>query len=58
MNRFKVVSFPHEYPSSVHERRIVAAAEGEYIDGDTLSLAEAIRQCEDADAVLVRLHKK
>ena len=57
MSRFKVVSFPHEYPSSVHERRIIAAAEGEYIDGDTLSLAEAIRQCEDADAVLVRWHK-
>ena len=57
MNRFKVVSFPHDYPSSVHEHRIITVAGGEYIDGDTLSLAEAIRQCEDADAVLVRWHK-
>ena len=56
MNSFKVVSFPHEYPSSAHERRVVRAAGGEYVDGDTLSLEDALRQCEDADAVLVRWH--
>ena len=41
----------------MNEHRVVTAAGGEYVDGDGLSLDEAIRQCEDADAVLVRWHK-
>ena len=57
MNKFKVASLPHAYPSSVNERRVVTAAGGEYVDGDGLPLEEALRQCEDADAVLVRWHK-
>ncbi len=54
MRPFKVVSVQHEFPSTLHERRIVAAAGGEYNDGDGLSLQEALRHCEDADAIIVR----
>lgn len=54
MARFKVVSLPHQYPSTVPERRAVTAAGGEYVDTDGLPLEEALRQCEDADAILVR----
>lgn len=54
MASFKVVSLPHQYPSTVHERRVVTATGGEYVDTDGLPLEEALRQCEDADAILVR----
>jgi len=54
MARFKVVSIQHEYPSTEHERRIVTGAGGEYVDADGLPLEEALRHCEDADAILVR----
>ena len=50
MGTFKVVSIQHEYPSTSQERRIVTAAGGEFLDGDSLPLDEALRQCEDADA--------
>jgi D-3-phosphoglycerate dehydrogenase len=54
MARFKVVSIQHDYPSTEHERRIVTAAGGEYLDTDRLPLEEALRQCEDADGIIVR----
>lgn len=57
MNQFKVISLPHAYPSTMNERRVVTAAGGVYVDSDGMSSEEGFRQCEDADAVLVRWHK-
>ena len=54
MPNFKVISIQHQYPSTAHERRIVTAAGGEYVDTDALSLDEALRHCDDADAIIVR----
>jgi D-3-phosphoglycerate dehydrogenase len=54
MARFKIISIQHEYPSTEHERRVVTAAGGEYVDADGLPEEEALRQCEDADGIIVR----
>ena len=54
MAPFKVAAIQHNYPSTAHERRVVTAAGGEFVDGDTLPLEEALRHCEDADAIIVR----
>jgi D-3-phosphoglycerate dehydrogenase / 2-oxoglutarate reductase len=54
MTKFKVVSIQHEYASTDHERRIVTAAGGEYVDTDALPLEAALRHGEAADAILVR----
>ena len=51
---FKVVLLKHGYPSTEHERRIVTAAGGELIDTDPLSVEDALRVCEEADAIIVR----
>jgi hypothetical protein len=47
--RFKVAAIRYDYPSTACERRVVAAAGGEFVDTDGLPLEEALRQCEDAD---------
>jgi D-3-phosphoglycerate dehydrogenase len=49
----KVVAV-HDYPSTAHERRIVTAAGGVFVDANGLPLEKALRECEDADAILVR----
>lgn len=54
MSRFKIISLQHDYPSTDHERRVVTAAGGEYLDTDGLPLEEAVRHGEEAEAVLVR----
>ena len=54
MAKFKVASIQHEYPSTEHERRLVTAAGGEYVDTDALPREAALRHGEDADAILVR----
>jgi len=54
MAKFKVVSVQHQYASTATEQRIVTEAGGEYLDTDPLPLGEALRECEDADAILVR----
>jgi D-3-phosphoglycerate dehydrogenase / 2-oxoglutarate reductase len=54
MSSFKVVFLKHGYPGVHHERQIVTAAGGEFIDTDPLSEPEAMRACEDADGLLVR----
>ncbi|MFO1497922.1 MAG: C-terminal binding protein [Verrucomicrobiota bacterium] len=54
MAKFKVVLLKHGYPSIQNEREVVTAAGGDFIDADGLTDAEGIRQCEDAEAVLVR----
>jgi D-3-phosphoglycerate dehydrogenase len=51
---FRVVLLKHGYPSTRHERRIVAAAGGDLLDTDPLTEAEALAACEDADAIIVR----
>jgi len=52
--RFKVVSVQHDYPPAGRENQIVTAAGGLYLDADRLPIEEALRQCEDAEAILVR----
>ncbi len=57
MAKFKVVLLKHGYPSVAAERDIVCAAGGEFVDADPLTDEEALRQCHDADGLLVRWHK-
>ncbi len=57
MAKFKVVLLQHGYPSVEREREIVTSSGGEFIDGDSLSEAEAFRACETADGILVRWQK-
>ena len=55
MSKFKVVILPHGYPSVEIEREVVGGAGGELVCGDTLpDEAAALREAEDADAILVR----
>lgn len=54
MPRFKVVLIEHGYATTEHERRIVEAAGGTFIDAEKLPTAEALALCEDADGVLCR----
>ncbi|MHB8520540.1 MAG: C-terminal binding protein [Limisphaerales bacterium] len=54
MAKFKVVLLKHGYPTTEVERRIVTAAGGEFIDAEQMPEADALRLCEEADAILVR----
>jgi D-3-phosphoglycerate dehydrogenase / 2-oxoglutarate reductase len=54
MSRFRVVLIEHGYASVEHERRIVSAAGGEFIDAESLPLPEALRRCAEADGILCR----
>jgi D-3-phosphoglycerate dehydrogenase / 2-oxoglutarate reductase len=54
MSKFKVVLLKHGYPGVQPEREIISAADGEFVDADSLSDEEALRQCEKADGILVR----
>jgi D-3-phosphoglycerate dehydrogenase / 2-oxoglutarate reductase len=54
MHAFKVVAIQHDYPSTEHERRIVTASGGEFVDTDGLALDDALRHGEEAEAILVR----
>ena len=47
----EVVLIEHGYASIDCEREIIAAAGGELIDAEKLGLSEALRLCEEADAV-------
>ena len=57
MAKFRVVLLKHGYESVGTERRIVEAAGGEFLDAETLGEDEALRLCEEADAILVRWSK-
>jgi D-3-phosphoglycerate dehydrogenase len=57
MAKFKVVLLKHSYPSVEHERQIVTAAGGEFIDADSLTDEEGVRACEEAEGILVRWHQ-
>ncbi|PYI85128.1 MAG: hydroxyacid dehydrogenase, partial [Verrucomicrobia bacterium] len=50
----RVVFVEHGYATIECERQIVTAAGGEFLDANALPLEEALRRCEDADAILVR----
>ena len=52
--KFRVVILKHGYPSIENERRIVTAAGGELINGEEIPEVEGLRQCGEADGVLVR----
>jgi D-3-phosphoglycerate dehydrogenase len=54
MNRFRVVLVEHGYSSVEHERRIISAAGGEFIDAESLPPTEALRLCREADGILCR----
>jgi D-3-phosphoglycerate dehydrogenase len=54
MPKFQAIVLEHGYPTMEHERRIVTAAGGEFIDADALSRTEALRLCEQADGIFVR----
>jgi D-3-phosphoglycerate dehydrogenase len=54
MPKFKVVLLKHGYPNTEVERRIVTDAGGEFIDAEQFPDTEALRLCEQADAILVR----
>jgi D-3-phosphoglycerate dehydrogenase len=55
MSAFKVVILPHGFPSTDLEQQIIRQAGGCVVDGDQLpSEAAALREAEDADAILVR----
>ena len=54
MSRFRVILIEHGYSTVEYERRIITEAGGEFIDAESLPLSEALRLCEDADAILCR----
>lgn len=52
--RFTVVLVEHGYATTEYERRIILAAGGEFVDGESRPLAEVLELCEQADAVMCR----
>jgi len=54
MSRFRVVLIEHGYSTVEHERQIISAAGGEFIDAECLPLPEALRLCQEAEGVLCR----
>lgn len=54
MPSFRAVLIEHGYSSTEHERAIIERAGGEFIDAEKLPLAEALKLCETADAVMLR----
>lgn len=54
MAEFRVVFIEHGYPTTRHERDIIERAGGEFIDGNQLPLAEALRVCEEAEGIMLR----
>ncbi len=54
MAEFRVVFIEHGYPTTKYEREIIERAGGEFIDANELSLAEALRRCEEAEGIMLR----
>ena len=52
--KFKVVLIEHGYASIEHERQIITAAGGEFIDAEKLPLTQALELCREADGILFR----
>src|ERR1041385_8876142 len=58
MASFKVVVLPHGYPSIQVERELISQAGGIVVDAEGLPDEDAaLREAEDADAILVRWMK-
>jgi D-3-phosphoglycerate dehydrogenase len=51
---FKVVAIKHTYPDTGIERAVVERAGGRFVNADTFADADWLRECADADAILVR----
>jgi D-3-phosphoglycerate dehydrogenase len=51
---FTVVLLDHGYVSTDREERVITAAGGRLINADSLPLEEALRVCEEAEAIVVR----
>ena len=54
MARFTAVLIEHGYAAAEIERKIIAAAGGDLIDAESLSWAEALKLCENAEAIMLR----
>jgi D-3-phosphoglycerate dehydrogenase len=54
---FKIVAIKHGYPDMKIEREIVESAGGRFVNADGGSEEDWLRECEDADAILVRWSK-
>lgn len=54
MPSFKAVLVEHGYSSVRFEREIIEGAGGQFVDCDGLPLETALRECADADAIMVR----
>ncbi len=54
MADFRVVLIEHGYPVRDHERDIITAAGGEFVDAEDRPLNEALDLCHQADGILVR----
>src|SRR3954470_13741886 len=54
MASFKAVLVEHGYSSVRFEREIIEEAGGQFVDCDGLPLEEALGECADADAIMVR----
>ncbi len=54
MAGFRVVFIEHGYPTTKCEREVIERAGGEFIDGNELPLAEALRLCEGAEGIMLR----
>jgi D-3-phosphoglycerate dehydrogenase len=54
MKRFTAVLIEHGYSSADIERNLITAAGGEFIDAEKLSWHEALKLCENADAIMLR----
>jgi D-3-phosphoglycerate dehydrogenase len=51
---FKIVAIKHTYPNMDIEREIVERAGGQFVNADGLADPDWLRECESADAILVR----
>ena len=54
MAKFKIVLLKHAYPNVRLEQELISQAGGELVDADRFTEEEALRQCEDAEGILVR----
>lgn len=54
MAKFAAVLIEHGYAAAEIERKIIAAAGGDLIDAEKLSWTEALKLCENADAIMLR----
>ena len=54
MAGFRVVFIEHGYSTTKLEREVIERAGGEFIDANELSLADALKRCEDVEGIMLR----